>query len=130
MAKDNKQNQPSTPPQEAAVGAFTDAPAAPATNSPQVDHRDARIAELEQQLAEARAAKAAPAVNPSGPPRNFVVSLQHARSRVVKATDVANAWEAYRKAEGLIATEYQPHIVETDALTPEEEEAAKQTTAA
>lgn len=65
----------------------------------------ARIAELE--------AAPTPAPLPSGlvgPAITWRVDLTDAPSWIVLATDPANAWEAYRKASGVLSSIHQPTI--------------------
>ena len=94
---------------------------APAPSPAPASDRDAllaRIAELEAKVATQEAQGVA------GPPRNWRVSVLHAPTWVVLATDRANAWEEYRKASGLISTQYQPVISESNEPLGEVKKAA------
>jgi hypothetical protein len=94
--------------------------------NPDVNELQSRIAELEKQLAE----KNAVAINPSFDPANqddssllaWEVSLQYQPTRIVLATDSANAWQVYCKQMGVIASEYQPVIVQTSMDRYEQEQ--------
>lgn len=86
-----------------------DGPGAPA------DDRDEKIAALERELADLRAAQSqAPAVAMVAPQvvRHFKVDLQHASSRVVKAVDSANAFQEFFRKSGIIASDFQPSAAE------------------
>src|SRR5688572_5682917 len=106
----------SSPPPEIAQAVLGDLPAiGPQPEVPE-DPEDVEPIDLQQLLAENARLKAelanrepSPAMpaEPTGP-RKFRVELQHAPSWIVEAIDAANAWDAYKAAAGVIASDYTP----------------------
>jgi hypothetical protein len=93
----------------------TPAEAPPAEPTPE----QAEIAKLRAELEEAKArvaaaeAKASPAApDLSGPMRKFIVSLQYADTFVVEAPHESLAFEAYKRASGVIRSDYSPEVRE------------------
>lgn len=86
--------------------------AAPAGN----DELAAKDAEIERLKAELAAAKSpAPVAAPPGTHPRWQVSLKDAASWVVEAPDASNAFDAYKRATGLLSTPHSPTITKTDA---------------
>lgn len=91
------------------IEAFDASITAPDVDAEKAELR-AKIAELEEQLLE-RETRPVQAYS-SGPKRFFRVELLHCPTRVVEATDPANAFSEYRRASGILTTDYQPSITE------------------
>lgn len=74
----------------------------------------AQIEDLKRQLAEKNNPPVVVSGSDDSAPTELVpweVSLQYAPTRIVFASDQANAWEVYKNTMGIIASEYSPVIV-------------------
>lgn len=77
-----------------------------------------KLAELGEKYYEAITARTPPAINFDGPLRKFVVAVQDAPTWCVEAPHESLAFDAYKKASGMIATPHVPSVTAAHADHP------------
>lgn len=83
-----------------------------------------RVVELERLLAERAERTGAPVAElPPGEPGYWRVSLKYGLTRIVRASDEANAWNTYCETMGVLGSEFRPVVaLATEAEWDKQEE--------